>query len=158
MILRILGFFLALLCLIVGAFGLGASHFPDSGLVATGRALLATLTGPLSALARSDLSADSIARTLYGLPALGLLGLGAALVLSSRSSTDDNGDGWGPSSTPTYDVDFRDKASTVRYKDTGGYGLGLSLCKTIMEAHDGKIEVQSRPEEGTTVSLFFPLT
>jgi len=26
-----------------------------------------------------------------------------------------------------------------------------------MEAHDGKIEVQSRPEEGTTVSLFFPL-
>ncbi len=44
-----------------------------------------------------------------------------------------------------------------RAKDTGGYGLGLSLCKTIMEAHDGKIEVQSRPEEGTTVSLFFPL-
>jgi signal transduction histidine kinase len=45
-----------------------------------------------------------------------------------------------------------------RAKDTGGYGLGLSLCKTIMEAHDGKIEVQSRPEMGTTVSLFFPLT
>jgi len=44
-----------------------------------------------------------------------------------------------------------------RTKDTGGYGLGLSLCKTIMEAHDGKIEVQSKPEEGTTVSLFFPL-
>jgi signal transduction histidine kinase len=33
----------------------------------------------------------------------------------------------------------------------------LSLCKTIMEAHDGKIEVQSKPEEGTTVSLSFPL-
>lgn len=45
-----------------------------------------------------------------------------------------------------------------RAKDTGGYGLGLSLCKTIMEAHDGKIEVQSRPQQGTTVSLFFPLT
>jgi signal transduction histidine kinase len=44
-----------------------------------------------------------------------------------------------------------------RAKDTGGYGLGLSLCKTIMEAHDGKIEIQSRPEEGTTISLFFPL-
>ena len=44
-----------------------------------------------------------------------------------------------------------------RSKDTGGYGLGLSLCKTIMEAHEGKIEVQSKPEEGTTVSLFFPL-
>ena len=45
-----------------------------------------------------------------------------------------------------------------RTKDTGGYGLGLSLCKTIMEAHDGKIEVQSKPEAGTTVSLFFPST
>lgn len=44
-----------------------------------------------------------------------------------------------------------------RDKDTGGYGLGLSLCKTIMEAHDGKIEVQSSPQKGTTVSLFFPL-
>ena len=45
-----------------------------------------------------------------------------------------------------------------RSKDTGGYGLGLSLCKTIMEAHEGKIEVQSRLKEGTTVLLFFPLT
>jgi signal transduction histidine kinase len=44
-----------------------------------------------------------------------------------------------------------------RTRDTGGYGLGLSLCKAIMEAHDGKIEVTSGPEEGTTVSLFFPL-
>ena len=43
-----------------------------------------------------------------------------------------------------------------RSKDTGGYGLGLSLCKTIMEAHEGKIEVQSRLKEGTTVLLFFP--
>ena len=43
-----------------------------------------------------------------------------------------------------------------RSKDTGGYGLGLSLCKMIMEAHEGKIEVQSRLKEGTTVCLFFP--
>jgi signal transduction histidine kinase len=42
-----------------------------------------------------------------------------------------------------------------RAKDTGGYGLGLSLCKTIMEAHGGKIEIDSRPQEGTTVLLFF---
>jgi signal transduction histidine kinase len=44
-----------------------------------------------------------------------------------------------------------------RTKDTGGYGLGLSLSKTIMEAHDGKIEVESSPGKGTTISLFFPL-
>jgi signal transduction histidine kinase len=50
-----------------------------------------------------------------------------------------------------------DRVDKSRDKDTGGYGLGLSLCKTIMEAHDGKIEVQSSPQKGTTVSLFFPL-
>jgi signal transduction histidine kinase len=44
-----------------------------------------------------------------------------------------------------------------RSKETGGYGLGLSLCKTIMEAHQGKIEVDSSPVRGTTVSLFFLL-
>ncbi|HUK56618.1 MAG TPA: HAMP domain-containing sensor histidine kinase [Nitrospiria bacterium] len=44
-----------------------------------------------------------------------------------------------------------------RSKDTGGYGLGLSLCKTVMEAHQGKIEVESSPEGGTTVSLYFLL-
>jgi signal transduction histidine kinase len=43
-----------------------------------------------------------------------------------------------------------------RAKDTGGYGLGLSLCKTIMEAHGGRIEVESEPDVGTTVTLFFP--
>ncbi len=43
-----------------------------------------------------------------------------------------------------------------RSKDTGGYGLGLNLCKTIMDAHHGKIEVESTLGEGTQVSLFFP--
>ena len=43
-----------------------------------------------------------------------------------------------------------------RSKDTGGYGLGLSLCKTILEAHGGKIEITSKPGEGTTVALVFP--
>ncbi|UCD81109.1 MAG: HAMP domain-containing histidine kinase [Desulfobacterales bacterium] len=44
-----------------------------------------------------------------------------------------------------------------RTKDTGGFGLGLNLCKTIMEAHDGRIEVESTPDIGTTVSLYFPI-
>ncbi|MEN6317827.1 MAG: HAMP domain-containing sensor histidine kinase [Syntrophaceae bacterium] len=43
-----------------------------------------------------------------------------------------------------------------RSKRTGSYGLGLSLCKTIMEAHRGRIEVQSSPGNGATFSLYFP--
>jgi signal transduction histidine kinase len=42
-----------------------------------------------------------------------------------------------------------------RSKRTGGYGLGLSLCKTIMEAHGAKIAVKSSPEKGTTILLYF---
>jgi signal transduction histidine kinase len=43
-----------------------------------------------------------------------------------------------------------------RAKYSGGYGLGLSLCKSVMEAHQGKIEIESSPNTGTTVFLLFP--
>jgi signal transduction histidine kinase len=43
-----------------------------------------------------------------------------------------------------------------RSRETGGYGLGLSLCKRIMEAHGGSIAIASREGEGTEVSLAFP--
>lgn len=43
-----------------------------------------------------------------------------------------------------------------RSRDTGGYGLGLSLCRRIMEAHGGRIEIESREGDGTRVRLFFP--
>jgi signal transduction histidine kinase len=33
-----------------------------------------------------------------------------------------------------------------RSKKTGGYGLGLHLCKQIMDLHEAKIEVNSKPD------------
>ncbi len=47
------------------------------------------------------------------------------------------------------------RADKSRSKKSGGYGLGLNLCKTIMEAHNGRIEVESIEGEGTTVCLIF---
>ncbi|HUO57304.1 MAG TPA: HAMP domain-containing sensor histidine kinase [bacterium] len=42
-----------------------------------------------------------------------------------------------------------------RTKETGGYGLGLSLCLEIMKAHGGDIKLESEVGQGTKVSLFF---
>lgn len=42
-------------------------------------------------------------------------------------------------------------------KDTQGIGLGLSLAKSIIEAHGGSIEVQSELGRGTTFTISFPI-
>ncbi len=44
-----------------------------------------------------------------------------------------------------------------RSRKTGGYGLGLSICKRIVEAHGGTISVESAGGRGTTFLLRFPL-
>lgn len=43
-----------------------------------------------------------------------------------------------------------------RSKKTGGYGLGLSICKRIMEAHGGGIAVEPHAGRGATFVVTFP--
>jgi signal transduction histidine kinase len=39
----------------------------------------------------------------------------------------------------------------------GGSGLGLSIARWIIERHDGRIDVSSKPGKGTEVRLSLPL-
>jgi signal transduction histidine kinase len=48
------------------------------------------------------------------------------------------------------------RADRSRSRDTGGYGIGLSLAKRIAEAHGGSIELSSRVGEGTSVLVSVP--
>ena len=50
---------------------------------------------------------------------------------------------------------YRVDESRAREKD--GYGLGLSIAKSIVETNHGKIAVKSSKSEGTTFTVSFPL-
>lgn len=50
---------------------------------------------------------------------------------------------------------YRTDAS--RNRDVGRYGLGLTICKAMVEAEHGTISVRSKFGEGTTMTVCFPL-
>ncbi len=88
---------------------------------------------------------------------------GGEITLTAASSPDeviiriqDTGRGISPESLPfIYDKFYRVPGSE---RSSQGTGLGLSICKQIIEAHRGRIEVESRPGSGSTFSVHLPLS
>lgn len=52
-----------------------------------------------------------------------------------------------------FDRFYRSEKSRVRKE--GGYGLGLSIAKSIVKTHNGRIEVESNIDDGTTFRVIF---
>jgi len=49
------------------------------------------------------------------------------------------------------------QADQARSAETGGAGLGLQICKRIVDAHGGSIEVKNNADKGITVTVTLPL-
>ena len=67
----------------------------------------------------------------------------------------DRGGGIDPNHIPLLTEPFY-RADPSRQRKTGGYGLGLHLCKAIVEAHSGDLSITSEASQGTTIRCAFP--
>lgn len=70
------------------------------------------------------------------------------------ASVTDTGSGINPEHLPHLTERFY-RVDSSRTGGTGGSGLGLAICKTIVEGHGATLEIQSKPDEGTQVSIHF---
>jgi len=48
------------------------------------------------------------------------------------------------------------RVDRARSREAGGTGLGLAIVRQIVSAHQGKIEVESSPDLGSTFRIFLP--
>jgi signal transduction histidine kinase len=72
-----------------------------------------------------------------------------------RLRVSDTGIGIPPEAQPhVFERFFR--ADKARSRADGGFGLGLSIVKWIAESHNGAVEVDSRPAEGSTFVVTLP--
>jgi signal transduction histidine kinase len=68
---------------------------------------------------------------------------------------EDSGTGIPAEDLPYVFERFR-RGDPSRSRATGGFGLGLSICRAILEAYGGRIEIESTNGAGTRVFVSIP--
>ena len=90
-------------------------------------------------------------------------GAGATITIGTQRLDDgavalfvaDTGVGMTADEIPTALATFG-QVENIFSRDHHGAGLGLSLVKSMIEQHGGRLKIDSAPDEGTTVMLVFP--
>ena len=72
-----------------------------------------------------------------------------------KISVTDNGCGISEEHIPHLTERFY-RVDSSRNRGNGGTGLGLAITKTIIDLHNGKLEINSKEGEGSTFSIFLP--
>ncbi len=96
--------------------------------------------------------------------ALAYTGKGGAITVAARKqgheievSVTDTGEGIPAEDLPNIFERFY-RADKSRTRATGGSGLGLTIAKRLIEAHEGTISVQSEPGKGSCLSFTIPVS
>jgi signal transduction histidine kinase len=101
--------------------------------------------------------ANLVGNALRHTPAGGVVQMRASVEAEGvRVEVRDSGEGISPQDLPhIFEQFYRGEKS--RSRDTGGSGLGLAIAKGIVEAHGGRIGVESTPGQGACFFFNLPL-
>ena len=78
-----------------------------------------------------------------------------ALDKTIEFAVEDHGEGIPPDALPhVFDRFYRGDPSRTRA--TGGAGLGLAICRALVEKSGGSVHISSQPAQGTTVTVRLP--
>ena len=86
---------------------------------------------------------------------------GRILIAAERTAegvqvtVDDNGPGFDEEDIPRLFEQFY-RGEQARSRATGGAGLGLAIARAIVEAHNGRIWAENRPQGGARVAFILP--
>jgi signal transduction histidine kinase len=75
---------------------------------------------------------------------------------SATLNVEDSGDGISTADLPHVFERFR-RGVDAKGQFSNGFGLGLAICKAIVEAYRGSIQIKSAPGKGTSVVVQIPL-
>lgn len=119
-----------------------------------------TIAVPLSSEDCALLVSNLLLNALQHSPADSTVQAGVVLVHDpdpvAQFTLEDHGEGIDPTALPhVFERFFRGDPSRTR--STGGAGLGLAICKAVVERAGGSIALASQPGQGTTVTVRLPL-